>query len=71
MHPENIYRNGLDLDEIYKKWPEARFYLMLDENGRARKLNLPDQDAFFTKFLLQRSAFRAFYEKIWRTYSKY
>ena len=54
MHPENIYKNGLDLDIIYRTSKEARYWLYLNENGKAKMLNLPGQEAFFTQFLLKR-----------------
>jgi len=54
MHPENVYAKGLDLDRIYCECEEARYWLYLNENGKAKMLNLPGQEAFFTMFLLKR-----------------
>ena len=53
MHPENLYLNGVNYDEIYRENPESRHYLYLNEKGKAQLFNTKEAQGFVTTLLLK------------------
>ena len=55
MHPRNLYKNGVDLLQIYKNEKDAREFFYLDSNGQVKLFQNWRAEMFLTKFLLQRN----------------
>ena len=53
MHPDNLYLNGVNYDEIYRDYPESRNYFYLNDKGKAQLFNTKEAQAYFTTFLLK------------------
>ena len=53
MHPENLYVNGVDYDEIYRENPQSRNYLYLNDKGKAQLFNTKEAQEFITTLLLK------------------
>ena len=53
MHPENLYLNGVNYDEIYRENPESRNYFYLNDKGKAQLFNTKEAQGFITTLLLK------------------
>ena len=53
MHPENLYLNGVNYDEIYRENPQSRNYLFLNDKGKAQLFNTKEAQEFITTLLLK------------------
>ena len=53
MHPENLYLNGVNYDEIYRENPDSRNYLYLNDKGKAQLFNTKEAQGFITTLLLK------------------
>lgn len=54
MHPNNIYKNGIDLAQIYKTAPDSREHLYLNSEGKVKMMISREAEMFITRHLLKR-----------------